>query len=244
MREKQEQLNALEDEIPRLAQAATTAQKLLDDEERLFTQIQRQAELQEDLAKLEAQTPTIASLQQKLKEAQSATTLQSDWVLLQDARNQAVKAENAVKAAAEKLTQAQADLEAQHQKYELFKSQQTEVREQLEIRERNLTTAKAYEEQRQQYEQEVTQASKTFKSKEQQRSDAEKELQSAQKKEKAARAQLTETNEKLAKSSPGGSRLEILNQVVSPLTQWETINKTTQTARKKWGKSSQRAAKS
>ncbi|MBD1806428.1 SMC family ATPase [Microcoleus sp. FACHB-SPT15] len=236
IKEKQEQLKALEDEIPQLAQAATTAQKLLDDEERLLTQIKRQAELQEDLATLEAQAPKIASLQQKLKEAQSASTLQSDWILLQDARNQAVKAENAVKAAAEKLTQAQADLEAQHQKYELFKSQQTEVREQLEIRERNLTTAKAYEEQRQQYEQEVTQASKTFKSKEQQRSDAEKELQSAQKKEKAARAQLTETNEKLAKSSPGGSRLEILNQVVSPLTQWETINKTTQTARKKWEK--------
>jgi exonuclease SbcC len=243
MREKQEQLNALEDEIPRLAEAATTAQKLLDDEERLFTQIQRQAELQEDLAKLEAQTPTIVSLQQKLKEAQSANNLQANWVLLKEARNQAVKAENAVKAAAEKLTKAQAELETQHQKYELFKSQQAEVREQLEIRERNLTTAKAYEEQRQQYEQEVTQASKTFKSKEQKRSEVEKELQSAQKKQEAARVQLAAANETLAKSSLGGSRLEILNQIVSSLTQWEAINKTTQAARKKWDKAAKERQK-
>lgn len=236
MREKQEQLKALEDEIPRLAEAATTAQKLLDDEERLYAQIKRQAELQEDLAKLEAQATTIASFQQKLNEAQSANNLQADWVLLQKAQNQAVNAENAVKAAVAKLTQAQAELEAQHQKYELFKTQQAEVREQLEVRERNLTTAKAYEEQRQHYEQEVTQASKTFKSKEQQRLQAEQELQLAQEKEKSAREQFAAANEKLAQSSPGGSRLEILNQVVSSLTQWEGINKTTQTARKKWEK--------
>jgi exonuclease SbcC len=236
IREKQEQLNALEDEIPRLVEAAANAQKLLDDEEKLFAQIQRQAQLQEDLAKLEAQAPTIASLQQKLQEAQSANNLQADWRLLQEARNQAVKTENAVKAAAEKLTHAQAELEAQHQRYELFKTQQAELREQLEVRERNLTTAKAYEEQHQQYEQEVKQASKSFKSKEQQLSEAEKELQSAQKKEKAARQQLAAANTTLAKSSPGSSRLEILNQIVSSLTQWEAINKTTQAARKKWEK--------
>lgn len=236
MKEKQEQLKALEEKIPRLVEAATTAQKLLNDEERLFTQIQRRAELQEDLAKLEAQAPTIASLQQKLKEAQSASTLQADWVLLQEARNQAAKAENAVSSATETLIHAQAELATQRQKYELFKTQQAEVREQLEVRERNLTTAKAYEEQRQQYEQEVKQVSKTFKSKEQQRSEAEKELQVAQKKEQAARTQLAAANETLAKSSPGGSRLEILNQIVSSLTQWETINKTTQAARKKWDK--------
>ncbi len=243
MREKQEQLKALEEEIPRLTEAYTTAQKLLNDEERLYGHIQRQAELQENLAKLEAQAPTITSLQQKLTEAQSANNLQADWRLLQEAQNQAVNTEKAVKAAAEKLTQAQAELKAQYQKYELFKSQQTEVREQLEIRECNLTTAKAYEEQRQQYEQEVTQASKTFKSKEQQRSEAEQELQSAQKKEKAAREQLATANKKLAQFSPGGSRLEILSQVVSSLTQWEALNKITQVSRKKWEKAAKEQQK-
>ncbi len=239
IREKQEQLKALEEQIPQLAEAATTAQKLLDEEERLFTQIQRRSELQQDLAKLEAKGATIASLQQKLKEAQSANNLQTDWRLLQDAQDQAVKAEKAVKAATEKLTKAQAELKAQYQKYELFKTQQTAVIEQLEVRERNLTTAKAYEEQRQQYEQEVTKVSKTFKSKEQQCSEVEKDLQSAQKKEKAAREQLATANEKLAKSSPGGSRLEILNQVISSFNQWENINKTAQASRKKWGKAVQ-----
>lgn len=89
----------------------------------------------------------------------------------------------------------------------------------------------------------MKQASKSFKSKDQQRSEAEKELQSAQKKEKAARAQLAAANETLAKSSPGGSRLEILNQVVSSLTQWEAINKTTQAARKKWDKAAKERQK-
>lgn len=237
--EKQEQLQALEDKIPRLTEAASNAHKLLDEEERLFTQIKRQAELQKDLAKLETKSTTIASLQQKLKQAQTANNLQADWRLLQESQNQAIKAENAAKIAAQKLTQAQTDLEIQHQKYELFKTQQTEVREQLEVRERNLTTAKAYEEQRQQYEQEVTKASKIFKSKEQQCSEAEKDLQSVQKKEKAAREQLNTANKKLAKSSPGGSRLEILNQVISSLTQWENINKTAQASRKKWEKTLQ-----
>ncbi|MBD1890525.1 SMC family ATPase [Coleofasciculus sp. FACHB-SPT9] len=233
MREKQEQLKALEDEIPRLAESAATAHKLLDDEERLFVQIKRRAELQNDLAKLEAQASTIESFQQKLKKAQSANNLQADWVLVQEAQNQAVNAENAVKAATEKLAQAQAELEDQHQKFELFKTQQAEVKEQLEVRERNLTTAKAYGEQRQQYEQEVIQALNTFTSKEQQRSEVEQELQSAQDKEQAALDQLAAANEKLAQSSAGGSRLEILNQVVPSLAQWETINKTTQAARKK-----------
>ncbi|MFP4122706.1 AAA family ATPase [Coleofasciculus sp.] len=236
IREKQAQLKALEAEIPELAEAATTAQKLLDDQERLYEQIKRQTELQEDLAKLEEQAPKIASLQQKLNEAQAANTLQADWRLLQEAKTEAVKAENDVKAAVEKLTQAQADLESQRQKYERFQTQQAEIREQLEVRERNLTTAKAYEEQRQQYEQEVTQVSKIFKSKEQKCSEAEKELQSAQKKEKAAREQLVSANEKLAQSSPGGDRLETLNQAIFLLTQWEAINKTTQSTRNKWEK--------
>lgn len=236
MRKKQEQMNVLEDEIPRLAEAATNAQKLLDDEERLFAQNQRQAQLQKDLAKLEAQAPTIEFFRQKLKEAQSANNLQADWVLLQEARTQAIEAENAVKAVVEKLTQAQTELEAQHQKYKLFKTQQAGGREQLEVRERNLTTAKVYEKQYEQYEQEVTQASNSFKSKEQQRSEAEQELRSTQKKEKVARQQLTAASEKLTHSSPGGSRLEILNQIVSPLAQWEAINKTTQAACKKWEK--------
>lgn len=243
VKEKQEQLKALEDEIPQLQAAATNAQKLLDEEERLFTQIQRCSELQKDLDKLEANAATIESLQQKLKEAKAANNLQADWRLLEEAKNQAIKAENALKAATEKLTQAQAELESEHQNYELFKTQQVEIRKRLEVRERNLTTAKAYEEQRQQYEQEVKQASKSFKSKEQQCSQAEKDLQSAKKEEATARQQLTAANEKLAQLSPGGSRLEILNQVVSSLTQWEAINKTTQAARKKYEKAAKERQK-
>jgi exonuclease SbcC len=232
----QVQLARLELEIPRLTEVAANAQKLLDDEERLLEQIQRLSQLQQDLAKLDTQANAIASLKQQLQQAQVASRLQGDWVLVQEARSSAADAESAVKAAAEHLAKVQAELTIQQQQHGLIKIQQAQVKTQLEARERDLVSAKAYEEQYQQQAQEVARALETLKLKDQQLSSAKRELKAAEKKVAAARKQLAAAKDSLAQSSPGGSRLEVLIQVVPLLLQWQAIAKTAQAARKKWEK--------
>lgn len=232
----QEQLVTLELEIPRLTEVAANAQKVLDDEERLLGQIQRLSQLQQDLAKLDTQANAIASLEQQLQQAQVVSRLQGDWALVQEARSSATDAESAVKAAAEHLAKVQAELTIQQQQHELIKIQQAQIKTQLEARERDLVSAKAYDEQYQQQAQEVVRALEKFKLKKQQFSSVERELKAAEKKVVDDRKLLATANDNLAQSSPGGSRLEVLIQVAPLLIQWQAIAKTAQAARKKWEK--------
>lgn len=237
--EKQEQLSNLEREIPLLASNATNAQKLLDDEERLLTQIKRLSELKQDLARLDEEAALIASLEQRLQQAEAANRLQGDWALVQEAQKQAGKAESAVKAADEHLTQAQAKLAIEQQKHEVAKIHQEEMKTHLSTRERNLAAAKAYEAQCQHYAAEVARSKKSIAQRSKNQKSAIEKLANAEARVKTARLRTQKAEKAISLSSPGGTRLEQLNQVTPLLANWKFIQDQTSKNRQKLEKTTQ-----
>ena len=75
------------------------AQKALDEEEQLFSQIARWQDLQQKLAELNASSADIEILARRLERAQAANHLQGDWALVRSARSQNETAEKAAKSA-------------------------------------------------------------------------------------------------------------------------------------------------
>ncbi|MEG3897629.1 MULTISPECIES: SMC family ATPase [unclassified Microcoleus] len=223
--QRRSQLLILEQQLPEFDRAVMKAQKDLDEEEQLFSQIARWQELQQELAELNASSAEMTILAQRLERAQAANHLQGDWALVRSARSQHETAESAAVAARERLIKARSELAAEQQQLDAAKAKSEALAAQIKAREDALAAAKVYEEQRAQLETEVARAQKTQQEKLRFFKAADKELQAANTKIQAAGFRVTKAAGLLEQYSPGGKRLEQLQQIAPLLMEFELIAK-------------------
>ena len=233
---KQTELKSLELNIPQLTENAANAQKILEVETRLFEQIKRLQKLDQDWEQIEAKKDEIVQIKQRLQQAQAASQLQSDWVQVQEIRKRFIEAEKYLQVTTNQFNQAKSKLDIQQENYDRIQAQADAIETQLETRGQDLATAKVYNEQYQQALQEINQAANRLKQKSQQYKDREVEVNKAQQAVTNAQKQLDTVNVTLAQTSPGGSRLEILDRVIPLIPQWEIIVQQKKTAQEKLDK--------
>ncbi|WP_293125790.1 SMC family ATPase [Microcoleus sp. bin38.metabat.b11b12b14.051] len=222
---KRSQLWILEQQLPQFERAVVEAQKALDEEEQLFSQIARWQELEQELAKLNANSDQITILAQRLERAQAANHLQADWALVRSARSQYETAETAAVSAREQLIKARSELAAEQQKLDAAGAKSESLAPQIKAREDALAAAKVYEEQRAQLEKEVAIAQKNQQEKLRFFQTADKEVQAANTKIQAAGFQVTRAAALLEQYAPGGNRLEQLQQIAPVLMEVQLIVK-------------------
>ena len=222
---KRSQLLTLEQQLPQLDRAVVEAQKAVDEEEQLFSQIARWQELQQELAKLNANSDQIAILAQRLERAQAANHLQADWALVRSACSQYETAETAAVSAREQLIKARSELAAEQQKLDAARAKSESLAPQIKAREDALAAAKVYEEQRAQLEKEVAIAQKFQQEKIRFFQAADKEVQAANTKIQAAGFRVTRAAALLEQYAPGGNRLEQLQQIAPLLMEIQLIVK-------------------
>ncbi|MBE9097549.1 AAA family ATPase [Tychonema sp. LEGE 07203] len=220
---KRSQLGILEQQLPDFDLAVVKAQKALDEEEQLFSQIARLQKLQQELAQLNASSADIEILARRLERAQAANHLQGDWALVRSARSQHETAEKAAISAREQSIEAFSELAAEQQKLDAAKAKSEALAPQIKAREDALTAAKVYEEQRDRLEKEVAIAQKRQQEKLRFFQAADKELQATNTKIQSAGFQLTKTAVLLEQYSPGGKRLEKLQQIAPLLVELQLI---------------------
>jgi DNA repair protein SbcC/Rad50 len=223
--QKRSQLLDLEQQLPEFERCVMKAQKALDEEEQLFTQISRSRELQQALAKLTANSSAIESLARRLEQAQTADRLQGDWALVQEVRSQYKNAESAANLAQAGLLKARSDLALQQQQLDSAKGTEELLAPQIKARENALATAKVYEEQRHQLEKEVKLAQKTLQEKLRFLQAAEKEFQTASSKMQSAGLRVTQAVALLEQYAAGGERLDKLQQIAPLLMEFQLIEK-------------------
>jgi exonuclease SbcC len=223
--QKRSQLLHLEQQLPEFERCVMTAQKALDEEEQLFAQISRSRELQQALAKLNANSPAIESLARRLEQAQTADRLQGDWALVQEARSQYKTAESAAKSAQAGLLKARSELALQQQQLNSAKGTEELLAPKIKARENALATAKVYEEQRNQLEKEVKLAQKILQEKLRFLQAAEKEFQTASSKMQSAGLRVTQAVALLEQYAAGGERLDKLQQIAPLLMEFQLIEK-------------------
>ncbi|MGB3263150.1 MAG: SMC family ATPase [Microcoleus sp.] len=221
--QKRSQLGILERQLPEFEVAVVKAQKALDEEEQLFSQIARLQKLQQELAQLNASSADIEILAQRLEKAQAANGLQGDWAFVRSARSQHQTAEKAAVSAREQLIEARSELAAEQQKLDGAQAKSQALAPQIKAREDALTAAKVYEEQRDRLEKEVAIAQKRQQEKLRFFQAADKELQATNTKIQSAGFQLTKTAVLLEQYSPGGQRLENLQQIAPLLVELQLI---------------------
>ncbi len=234
---RRSQLVTLEQQLPEFDRAIVKAQKRLDEEEQLFSQLARWIELQQELAKLNASSAEATILAQRLERAQAANYLQGDWALVRSARSQYETAENAATVARERLIKAHSELAAEQQLLDAAKAKSEVLTPQIKAREDALAAAKVYEEQRTQLEKEVALAQKIQQEKIRFFQAADKELQAANNKFQAAGFRVTQVAALLEQYSPGGKRLEQLQQIAPLLMEFELIAKQEKTQQEQLKKS-------
>ncbi|MCW6050833.1 SMC family ATPase [Lyngbya sp. CCAP 1446/10] len=222
---KRSQLGILEQQLPEFERAVMKAQKALDEEEQLFSQIARWQELQQKLAELNASSADIEILARRLERAQAANHLQGDWALVRSARSQHETAEKAAQSAREQLIKARCELAAEQQQLDEAKAKAEALAPQFKARENALAAAKVYEEQRAQLEKEVAIAQKIQQEKLRFFQAADKELQATNTKIQSAGFRVTRAAVLLEQYSPGGKRLEQLQEIAPLLVEVQLIAK-------------------
>ncbi len=223
--QRRSQLVTLEQQLPEFDRAIVQAQKALDQEEQLFSQLVRWQELQQELAKLNANSADITILAQRLERAQAANHLQGDWALVRSARSQYETAESAATVARGRSIKAHSELAAEQQLLDAAKAKLEALAPQIKAREDALAAAKVYEEQRAQLEAEVAIAQKTQQEKIRLLQAADKEVQAANNKFQAAGFRVTQVAAMLQQYSPGGKRLEQLQQISPLLMEFQLVAK-------------------
>jgi DNA repair protein SbcC/Rad50 len=223
--EKRSQLLHLEQQLPEFERCVMKAQKALDEEEQLFSQIMRSRELQQELAKLNTNSPTIASLARRLEKAQIADRLQGDWALVQEAGNQYKTAESAAELAQEQLIVFQTELAKQQQIVDEVRATHAVKAPQIKAREDALAAAKVYEEQRNQLDKEVAISQNHLQEKLRYLQAAEKEIKTVNSQMQSAGLRLTQAAALLEQYSAGGSRLDKLQQIAPLLMEFQLIAK-------------------
>ncbi|MEG4441391.1 SMC family ATPase [Microcoleus sp. AT9_B5] len=234
---RRSQLLILEQQLPEFDRAVMKAQKDLDEEEQLFSQIARWQELQQELAKLNANSAEVTILAQRLERAQAANHLQGDWALVRSARSQYETAESASVAARKQLIKARSELAVEQQQFDAAKAKEQVLAPQIKAREDALAAAKVYEEQRAQLEKEVAMAQKIQQEKLRFFMAADKELQAANTKIQGAGFRVTQAAAKLEQYAPGGKRLEQLQQIAPLLMEVQLIAKQGKTQQQQLDKS-------
>ncbi|WP_293352886.1 MULTISPECIES: SMC family ATPase [unclassified Microcoleus] len=234
---KRSQLWILEQQLPQFERAVMEAQKAVDEEEQLFSQITRWQELQQELAKLNANSAEIAILAQRLERAQAANHLQGDWALVRSARSQHKTAESAALSARERLTKARSEQATEQQQFEAAKAKFEVLAPQIKAREDALAAAKVYEEQRTQLDKEVALAQNNQQEKLRFLQVADKELHAANTKIQVAGFRVTQVAAMLENYSPGGKRFEKLQEVAPLLMELQLIAKQVKTQREQLNKS-------
>ena len=109
--ENKQKLENLEQNQPQLQINATNAQRVLDDEERLFEQIKRLSVWKINLTTLNQQSDDMALLEQRLQQAQKVDRLAGEWALIKAARARYDETQQAVEMAQENLNDAQQQLQ-------------------------------------------------------------------------------------------------------------------------------------
>ena len=235
--QRRSQLVILEQQLPEFDRAIVKAQKALDEEEQLFSQIARWIELQQELAKLNASSAEATILAKRLERAQAANYLQGDWALVRSARSQYEIAENAATVARERLIKAHSELAVEQQLFDAAKAKSEALAPQIKAREDALAAAKVYEEQRAQLEKEVALAQKIQQEKIRFFQAADKELQAANNKFQSAGFRVTQVAAMLQQYSPGGKRLEQLQQIEPLLMEFQLVAKQGKTQQQQLDKS-------
>ena len=241
--QRRSQLLTLEQELPEFDRAIVKAQKALDEDEQLFLQITRWQVLQQELAKLNADSVQLTILAQRLEKAQAANHLQGDWALVRSARSQYETAETAAKLARERLIKARSELAVEQQQFDVAKDNEEALSAQIKTREDALAAAKVYEEQRTQLEAEVALSQKIQQEKLRFFQAAEKEQQAANTKIQTAGFLVTKVAALLEQYSPGGQRLDKLQQIAPLLMEFELISKQGKAQQKQLDKSIAEKAK-
>ena len=224
IRQKQEQRASLENqEIPQLQLQAEKARNIMASEEELFKLIQRRSQLREELSEIEKKAPEIDLIKQQLQLAKVANNLQVDWVLVRDARTKAARSHSQLQNAVKNLKEAQSLLLTERQKRESFIKQKAEKQTLLDALELNLERAKIYEQQRKQYQADLTKAAKITSQRLHNRDESGRRLADAKTQQEEAKLQWQNSQKTLTLSQPGGRRLEQLNHITECLTSWQLI---------------------
>ncbi|GAB4292815.1 MAG: SMC family ATPase [Oscillatoriaceae cyanobacterium] len=218
----------LEASIPKLQTAVLEAQQQLDAEERLFAQLEKLVQLEEQQHQLEAEAPKIAALEAKQQRAETAAGLLSSWVLVKEVLEQYQNATIAAAATAQKVANTIAALQSAQEELEKVKAAQTAAEPGIEARSKAIATAQVLEEQRQQLLAEVSRSEETARNCATAVDTTTKQLKTAENKAAAAAEQVQQAETKMQAVAPGGDRLENLKQVMPLLAQWDFLAKQTQ----------------
>ncbi|MGF1987504.1 MAG: AAA family ATPase [Nostoc sp. ZfuVER08] len=223
----------LSQELPKLHEAVTKAQTALAAEKELLQRLKALADWQEQLEELNKQAINISELKQQLEQARVGDRLSATWTLVNSVRNRYDKTLADVKIAAKALIEKESAFKIQEEKFSQAQAYQTEIIPQLKQREEALTTAKIYEEQRRVISDEVKRLEKTLAEKVKSLTEADKAIKKAEAELMQKNQILTRVNNEISEYSPGGERLEQLNQVTPLLIKWEGIQKQVESDRTK-----------
>jgi DNA repair protein SbcC/Rad50 len=220
---QQTELENLEVVIPELDTKAKNSRKLLEAEERLFTQIQQYNQLSVKLEQLQQDTPKIQALEIQFRNAQLANSIVGTWTILQTTRK---RVENAIADLAnsnKQLEVAKLDLSKQQQIFEQSLIDKVEAQSHIESQERSLALAESLHTQQQQCEAELERANKNALERSQQLDKTTKVAKQAELELQNTTQQLQNIETAIANSLHNPQRLENLRQVAEPLAQQQML---------------------
>ena len=213
----------LEVSIPELDIKAKNSRKLLESEERLFTQIQQYSQLSVKLEQLQQDAPKVQDLEVKFRNAQLANSIVGTWTILQTTRKRVENAIADLTTANKQLEIAKFDLEKQQQILEQSRTDQIESQSYIESQERSLALAESLHTQQQQCVAELERAHKNALERSQQLEKATKATKQAELELQNSTQQLQTIATAIANSHNDPQRLESLRQVAEPLAQQQML---------------------
>ncbi|MDH6079332.1 SMC family ATPase [Chrysosporum ovalisporum FSS-45] len=223
----------LEQELPRLNEAIANKKTALETEIKLFQRLQNLSDLRRELEELNTQTTEISVLKRQLEQGRVCDRLSATWTSVNSVRTRyndtKIAAENAAKALIDK----EYALKKQEDNLSQVQADQAKIAPQLKQQEEALNAAKIYEEQERGINDEVKRLEKILADKIKLVTESNKAVKNAET-ELAEKNQIfTEAKNELSQYSPGGTRLEQLNQVNPLLIKWEGIQKQVESDRSK-----------
>jgi DNA repair protein SbcC/Rad50 len=220
---QQTELENLEVAIPELDIKAKNSRKLLEAEERLFTQIQQYSQLSVKLEQLQLDAPKIQALEIQFRNAQLANSIVGTWTILQTTRK---RVENAIADLAnsnKQLEVSRLDLNKQQQIFEQSRIDKVEAQNHIESQERSLALAESLHTQQQQCEAELERADKNALERSQQLDKATKGTKQTELELQNTTQQLQNIETAIANSLHNPQRLENLHQVAEPIAQQQML---------------------
>jgi DNA repair protein SbcC/Rad50 len=231
--EKQQELENIQLQLSNLSETILKAQKALNEEEELYQKSNRIASLQKDLDKLNIKTPEIENLKFSLQQAQAVDQIKGQFALVQDATERQKQTQSILLLAQKRLTEATKELEKQKAKLDEITAYQQAIEPQIKEREQSLNSARNYEQQQQQHQAELGRAKINQNQRHNNLANLVQTLNDIQNQLKTANKQAEDTEKILTQYSPGGTRLQQLQQASSLLGTWNVIQTQTIKSREK-----------